>query len=209
LICSALIAMVLVAINASGATHPSVTFYARPLVFEFVFGIFAFHLVGWIEARKHRLPARRSGLAIIALVMLLACAALGIGEYGHGFGLPREISAGVPAFFLVVGTILVELVYGLSIRSRILFLVGESSYILYLIHPYVVYGILRTLFRHASEAGPLPIAALIIALLAASTIVAVAIHLVFEKPVMEWLRRRLLRARTARIAEQLHQPASP
>jgi peptidoglycan/LPS O-acetylase OafA/YrhL len=134
---------------------------------------------------------------------------LGIGEYGHGFGLPREISAGVPAFFLVVGTILVELVYGLSIRSRILFLVGEASYILYLIHPYVVYGILRTLFRHASEAAPLPMAALIVALLGASAAVAVAIHLMFEKPVMEWLRRRLLRPRTARIAEQLHQPDAP
>ncbi|MEO5558588.1 MAG: acyltransferase [Dokdonella sp.] len=208
IICSALIALVLIAIDASGATHSSVTFYARPLVFEFVFGVVAFYLVGWVESHKDGMPGRRSGLALIALVMLLACAALGIGEYGHGYGLPREISAGVPAFLLVVGTILVELVYGLSIKSRILFLIGESSYILYLIHPYVVYGILRTLFRDASESSSLTIAALIVALLATSTMVAVAIHLIFEKPVMEWLRRRLLRPRTARIAEQLHQPES-
>jgi len=206
IICSVLIAAVLLAIDLSGATHPSILFYARPLVFEFVFGVFAFYLVSWIAANRARLPSRGAGLALIVAAMLLALVALGIGEYGKGFGLSREISAGVPAFFLVTGTILAELIYGVSIRSRALYLIGESSYILYLIHPYVVYGLLRTVFRHADAFGALATSVLILALLAAATLVAVAIHLGFEKPVMDWLRHRLLRPRTARIAEHQHEP---
>jgi len=206
IICSGLITVILVAITLAGSDNASLNFYARPLVFEFVFGIVAFYLLGWIETHRARMPARRSGLVLIALVMITACIALGVGEYGHGFGLPREISAGIPAFFLVVGTLIVEVVYGVSIRSRVLYLIGESSYILYLIHPYVVYGVLRTLFRHASDFGAVATTALIVALLVVATLVAVALHLLFEKPVMEWLRRRLLRPRTARIAEQLHTP---
>ncbi|MEO7433123.1 MAG: acyltransferase [Dokdonella sp.] len=206
IVCTLLITTVLVAINLSGTDNASVRFYARPLVFEFVFGIVAFYLLRWIEANRHRLPGRRNGLALIALVMLTACVALGVGEYGHGFGLSREISAGVPAFFLVVGTLVVEVVYGVSIRSRVLYLIGESSYILYLIHPYVVYGVLRTLFRHASDFGVVATTGLIVALLVVATGVAVALHLWFEKPVMEWLRQRLLPPRTARVAEELHQP---
>jgi peptidoglycan/LPS O-acetylase OafA/YrhL len=80
-----------------------------------------------------------------------------------------------------------------SATSNIVFLVGESSYILYLIHPYVIYGLLRTTL---SRRGDLPLPAtigLVIALLLVSTVAAIAIHMSFEKPVMAGLRRRLLR----------------
>ena len=91
-------------------------------------------------------------------------------------------------------------------RNRAVYLVGEASYILYLIHPYIVYGLLRTVFHHADGYGIATIVGLIVLLLAVATAIAVAIHLVFEKPLMEALRKRLLRPRVAKVADQLHEP---
>ena len=194
-VCSVLITLILLAIDLSGATHPSVTFYARPIVFEFVFGVAAYYLVTWITGYKASITKSSAALWLLALVMAGAIAALGIGEYQKGWGLPREISAGVPAFFLVASAILIERLYRVVIDNKIVFLVGESSYILYLVHPYVIYGILRTLVRHPENLGALSTAALILALLAIASIVAVAIHLLFERPVMDFLRRRFLKPR--------------
>ena len=194
-VCSVLITLILLAIDLSGATHPSVTFYARPIVFEFVFGVAAYYLVTWITGYKASITKSSATLWLLALVMAGAIAVLGIGEYQKGWGLPREISAGVPAFFLVASAILIERLYRVVIDNKIVFLVGESSYILYLVHPYVIYGILRTLVRHPENLGALSTAALILALLAIASVVAVAIHLLFERPVMDFLRRRFLKPR--------------
>jgi exopolysaccharide production protein ExoZ len=207
IVCSLLIAAIMIAISSVHSASPSLNFYARGIVLEFVFGVIAYYLVRWLEQHRTRLPARRTGIPLLVLSMLIACVLLGFGEYYKGFGLPREISAGVPALMLVASAILIERIYDVSIKNQILYLVGESSYILYLIHPYVVYGILRTVFRNASAFGALATAALVVMLLVISTVVAVAIHVFFEKPVMAFLRRRLLRPRVAGIAEKLHDPA--
>lgn len=205
-LCSAIIAAVMLAIDASGAAHPSVTFYSRGLVFEFVFGIAAYYAIRWVAQRRDAMPSRAIGIPLLFLVAIAACVVLAIIEHAGGYGLPRQISSGVPAFFLVTAMILVEEIYAVSTRNRTLYLVGEASYILYLIHPYIVYGLLRTVFRHADGYGSAAIVGLIILLLAVATAIAVAIHLVFEKPLMEALRRRLLRPRVAHIADRLHEP---
>jgi exopolysaccharide production protein ExoZ len=205
-LCSAIIAAVLIAIDASGATHPSITFYTRGLVFEFVFGIAAFYVVRSIGQHRDAMPSRAIGIALLFLIAIVACVVLALIEHGGGYGLPRQLSSGVPAFFLVTSMILVEEIYAVSTRNRAVYLVGESSYILYLIHPYIVYGLLRTVFKHADGYGTATIVGLIVLLLAVATAIAVAIHLVFEKPLMEALRRRLLRPRVAKVADQLHEP---
>jgi len=209
IICSLLIVAVMVAIANIDSSNPTLNFYGRGIVVEFVFGVIAYYLVRWLEQNRMRLPARRVGIPLLVLGMLVACVLLAVGEYYKGLGLPREISAGVPALMLVASAILIERIYDVSVKNQMLMLVGESSYILYLIHPYVVYGILRTVFRNASGFGALSTAALVTALLVISTLVAVAIHLFFEKPVMAFLRRHLLRPRVAEIAEKLHDPALP
>lgn len=205
-LCSAAIAAVLVAIDLSGATHPSITFYARGIVLEFVFGIAAFYAVRWIGGHRAALPARAIGIPFLFAIAIAACVVLAVAEHAGGYGLPRQISSGVPAFFLVTAIILVEEIYAVSTRNRALYLVGEASYILYLIHPYIVYGVLRTVFRHASDYGIVATIALIAMLLALAAAIAVGIHLVFEKPLMEWLRKRLLRPRVAAVADRLHEP---
>jgi peptidoglycan/LPS O-acetylase OafA/YrhL len=117
---------------------------------------------------------------------------MGIEEAHGGFGAPRFLAAGVPASCLVLSALLLERPFGVTTTSKAVLLAGESSYVLYLIHPYVIYGALRTLLAPRGEL-PLPaVAALVCALMLASTVAAIAVHLWFEKPVMSRLRRQRL-----------------
>ena len=179
-------------IDGSGVSHPSLRFYARPLVFEFVYGVCVFHLfvaaerhAGWLSRRS----AIRWGLWVLAIGAALL---IGIEESHAGFGLPRFLVAGVPAAVLVLAALLLERVYSMSAESKIVFLIGESSYILYLIHPYVIYGLLRTTGWHAGNLTLPATVGLVVVLVAVSTGAAIAIHVWFEKPVMARLRRRVL-----------------
>ncbi|HEY7057251.1 MAG TPA: acyltransferase [Vicinamibacterales bacterium] len=192
LLCSLGIVTTAVLIRLSGLGYPAVRFYARPLVFEFVYGVCAYSLfvaaerhIGWYAER----PRVRWGLWFAALA---AAVSIGIEEAYGGFGLPRFVVAGLPAFVLVLAALLLERLYDVRARSNTVFIVGESSYILYLIHPYVIYGVLRTTISRGAVL-PLPVTiGLVIALLLASVAAAIAIHEWFEKPLLAALRRMLL-----------------
>jgi exopolysaccharide production protein ExoZ len=196
LICGAAIAAI--AIMASGAAHPSVRFYGRPIVFEFALGIAVFHVfaaadrrAGWLGARPWIRPVL---LAAASGALLL----IGIEEYCGGFGLPRFVAAGVPAFVLVAAALLLERIYGVKASSRLVALLGESSYVLYLIHPYVIYGLLRTVVRPPADLALPAAIGLAVVLALAAAAVAAAIHLWIERPAIAALRRRLLRFKDLR-----------
>jgi len=192
LCCLGIVATALL-IEASGVSHPSVRFYARPLVFEFVYGVCVFYLfvmadrhAGWFSQRA----AIRWGLCVLALGAALL---IGLEESHAGFGLPRFIVAGVPAAVLVLAALLLERMYGMSAGSNVVFLIGESSYVLYLIHPYVVYGLLRTIGWHVVNPGLPTTVGVVVVLIAVATVAAIAVHLWIEKPIRACLRRRVLR----------------
>lgn len=190
-LCCVAIAVILLLIGASGTQNPSLQFYARPLVFEFVFGIVIFYLLYAVERHRAVLQAAPGGKIALLLVLFGALAGIFFIEARQGFGLPRQLSAGVPAFFIVLAAILLERIYRVTINSRVLFLLGEASYILYLIHPYIVFGVLRTALR-GYRPGWLATIAIIALLMALSSAIAIAIHVYFEKPVMRLLRRGIL-----------------
>src|SRR5262249_28023161 len=114
---------------------------------------------------------------------------IGVEEAHGGFGLPRFIAAGVPALALVVGALILERAYGDSVKSPIVSLLGDASYVLYLIHPYIVYGLLRTVWGGRAPSRWPVSALLVVALAGIATAAAIAIHLGFEKPVTRRLRR--------------------
>ncbi|HWU76432.1 MAG TPA: acyltransferase [Rhodanobacter sp.] len=191
ILCCLAIAAILRVIDASGTTNPSIQFYARPLVFEFVFGIVAFYLLYAVERHRASWQSIPFGKYILLALLLASLIIVFFIESKRGFGLPRVISSGIPAFVIVLSALLLERIYRLTIDNRILFLLGEASYILYLIHPYIVFGLLRTVLRGARY-SLLANIAIIIFLMTAASVVAVAIHLLFEKPVMRLLRRQIL-----------------
>ena len=61
----------------------------------------------------------------------------------------RALIAGVPAFFVVLVAIFVERVHGLAVKKKWSMLLGDASYMTYLTHPYIVFGIARLFLKPA------------------------------------------------------------
>jgi peptidoglycan/LPS O-acetylase OafA/YrhL len=199
-VCSGWLIALMIAIHAIGSTNDIAQFYARPIVLEFCYGIAAFYVLQWCSARRDRL-AQLPGLKW-ALLVVLAGSLIAIAVFEQYFrdsgrqilpGIPssRHIVAGIPSFFVVTSALLLERVFGLSTRNRVIYLLGEASYIIYLVHPYIIFTVLRKVFPHASSLPSPALAGLILGLLALTSVIAIAIHVWFEKPVMAFLRARL------------------
>jgi peptidoglycan/LPS O-acetylase OafA/YrhL len=191
LVCVAWLVAVILAIRLSGSTSAIAGFYARPIIFEFCYGIAAFYALEWCSARRDRL-ARIAGLkpALIAIALGSLVAIAVLEEYYRDV-LPRHLIAGIPSFFLVLSALLLERVFGMATKNRRVYLLGEASYIIYLVHPYIIFAVLRVVAKGAVAWSSPALAVLIVFLLALVSAIAVAIHLWFEKPVMAFLRARL------------------
>ena len=188
---AAAVAAVLAATRFVAPTSPAEAFYGDPIVLEFIWGIVVFELfrrVSWMTT-----PSRR-GAGYIAVLVILALALVWLPIQEVYRLDPMRLSAGVAAAIVVAMFLVLEKRYGIAAQNSFVLLIGEASYVLYLIHPYVVFGILRLVLGTSQQFPPWsgwPLAAL---LLMVATGTAIAIHLWFEVPVMNWLRRKLIGA---------------
>jgi exopolysaccharide production protein ExoZ len=190
-ICVAWIVAFVIAIHTFASGSPAMNFYARPIVLEFCLGIGVFYVFQWCDARKAvlaRIAGLRWGLLVIFLGSLAVIVAL---EQYYQEALPRHIAAGIPSFFLVASALLLERLFGMTTRSRVIYLLGEASYIIYLVHPYIVFSVLRLAVKDADALSSPILFALVVGLLALTSVISIAIHVLFEKPVMAFLRARL------------------
>ena len=189
--------------------RPVAHFYGQPIVLEFAYGIAAFHVVRLVEARARqrsatRGPGREPGrdpmpgqrlLLIGGVVLGLALLAFNGEIFGAS---PRWLSSGIPAFAVVVCAVLLERVHGLKITNRWVILAGDASYVMYLIHAYVVFGVLRLglgLGPGDHRVGELAGQLATLGLMAASTAAAIAIYRWYEQPILRLLKRRFLARR--------------
>ena len=128
---------------------------------------------------------------LLLLILVGGLVVLNVFEEYYRDTLPRHLIAGIPSFFIVASALLLERIYGMSTKNRAIFLLGEASYIIYLVHPYIIFTVLRVFFKHAADWSSPAQAVLIAGLLALVSAIAIAIHVWFEKPVMAFLRARL------------------
>jgi peptidoglycan/LPS O-acetylase OafA/YrhL len=190
-LCAGWLIAVMLAIHVARSVNPVAAFYARPIVLEFCYGLVVFYVFRWCSARRDAL-ARIPGLqAALLAIFAGGLVAIVVGEESYRDVLPRYLIAGIPSFFVVVSALLLEGLFGLSSKNRLIFLLGEASYIIYLVHPYIIFTVLRLVVRDASAWSSPALAALIVGLLALVSAIAIAIHVYFEKPVMAFLRARL------------------
>ncbi len=170
--------------------NPILQFYGRPITLEFVFGVLVFYIcraAGEHKAAFARLSSLKWHLIITLAASVIALCAFEISPVRY----PRYIVAGVPAFFIVLSSVLLERIYGIFTKNSLVQLLGESSYIVYLIHPYIVYAFLRVVVKGVPLGMPATVA-LIVGLLALTCAASIGIHVWFERPVMSLLRQRLL-----------------
>jgi exopolysaccharide production protein ExoZ len=179
------------AIHAVASGNPILNFYARPIVLEFCFGIGVFYLFRWCSARQASL-AQIGGLKWLLLLILIGnLIAINVFEEYYRNEIPRYLVAGIPSFFIVASALLLERIYGVTTSNRVIYLLGESSYIVYLVHPYIVFTVLRVVVKNAGALSSPVLVVVIAGLLALTSAIAIGIHVLFEKPMMAFLRAKL------------------
>jgi peptidoglycan/LPS O-acetylase OafA/YrhL len=169
---------------------PAFYFYGHPIVVEFAYGIAAFHVVRFVESSGLiRAEQRGIRLVLIATVVAGFVSLAFTGEiYGRS---PRWIASGIPAFVIVTCAVLLEKVYGAALKNRWLILAGDASYVLYLIHAYVVYGIIRLVLGNPEVSEPVG-QLLTVAISLVALVAAIVIYVVYEKPILRRLKKRFL-----------------
>jgi len=173
---------------------PALHLVTNTLLLEFLAGT----VIGWL-AHAGRLPLRWGP------VLTGAGVAMFVGGIAIGYKwAPSAISWGIPSAVLVLGLVTWETARGASTTVRRLGKLGDSSYVLYLIHVLVV--TLAVAISHALPANLAlapPLAALVIGL--ASIALAEAVHRGIERPMLALFspNQGLLPSRS----DQAHQPS--
>jgi peptidoglycan/LPS O-acetylase OafA/YrhL len=180
-----------------GLTHlidphsPAEAYYGNPIVLEFIYGMIVFEILRRLPKLSH-LATRRDRWFIFTIAVL-AIVVVWLPFQELMFGYEHEyLTAGVPAAIGVAAVLILELRYGFASKNYALLLLGEVSYVLYLSHPYVIFGIVRVIAPHSVAWPDYEKWALAAIAISAACGVATIIHIWFERPIMATLRRRLL-----------------
>jgi peptidoglycan/LPS O-acetylase OafA/YrhL len=174
-------------------SNPIAAFYGDPIVLEFVFGMIAFHIVRELEARRSRRPPHSVEKLLLAFLIVAGLLMLAFTHELFGEA-PRWIVSGIPSFVIVVSAILLERLYDLKVTNRAAVAIGDASYVLYLVHAYIVFGVIRLVIRSRHFSDPVGQLATI-GLMAVSAIIAILVYRYFEQPILRFLKRRLVRSR--------------
>lgn len=191
ILCAACIVAVVAIGKLVGPVSTAFDFYARTTSLEFCYGIGAYYLLD--ACMRHRAVLERSMVLKAGLVLALIAGVIAIVLFEHVAkdAYPRYLAGGIPAAVIVVSALLLERIYGIATRSRLSYLLGEASYVIYLIHPYIVFGVLRLAVPDAAQLSTPMTVAVIAGLLALTSGIGIALHLLFEKPVTAFLRAKL------------------
>jgi exopolysaccharide production protein ExoZ len=159
----------------------TLAFYDPMLFSEFILGVF---LADWVCARRAPRAGLLFGLAAVSLAAMIVCDALLLP-------VPRGVLLGVPAAMFLYALASLDLA-GRWPKSRLMNLLGDASYSLYLSHVFVLaalrIGLNRALRQEFQVAHPAIYVGLAIV---ASAVAAVVIHVAVERPLTEWARRAL------------------
>jgi len=165
---------------------PTSTSESDPIILEFVFGM--------LLAIAYREGVRVPMLACIGLIVASFMLFFVLYRYVSADPALRAINWGLPAVLLVAGATL----GGFSLASpwwRALAIIGNASYSLYLFHSFSIRAVISLAHRADLDLvkNTWPLLAIVVTL---SITLALTIYYLFERPVAEVLRDRLIIART-------------
>ena len=162
----------------AGPMPPWLTVTANPILLEFYLGavIASIYLNGFVLTRPWALAAITAAIATIFL-----------SENVDQGQWPRVIFWGLPGGALLLGAISLERA-GLQ-TSRILVSLGNSSYSLYLVHPFLMPALGKT-WSALHLGDVLPPALLFISSFCICILAGHLSYLFLEKPATQWLSRR-------------------
>jgi peptidoglycan/LPS O-acetylase OafA/YrhL len=170
-----------------------IAFWCDPVLFEFLFGaaIGCAYRAGWRLSMGAALAMGAIGFSLL-LADLTALLTLP----------PRTsfLTSGLPAMMVVAAAALgPELRRGLALSTGVA--VGNASYALYLIHPFVIRPMREVWSKTGAASLPLWMFTAVCATLA--ILIALGIHRWLETPATAWLRRFTKRGDASRAARRL------
>jgi exopolysaccharide production protein ExoZ len=182
---TAIMLTVMTTCSLFAATSAIARFYSDPVLFECILGLAAYYCVR--SASRRMTPATKPVLLILAVAALILLPAI------EGFGLlgswPLVLRFGPLSFVLICSACLLAF-SGADIKAGLLVLLGDASYVMYLVHPYIVMFLNRVIARflpifHINT----PIGCLIAMLFVLP--ISVFLYLKVDKPTLVYLNRVL------------------
>jgi peptidoglycan/LPS O-acetylase OafA/YrhL len=183
-------AIVLVAIFGLmpfAAVSDPARFYSAEVNLDFLLGILSYTVCKHTSsntAGRWRVPALLVAIGS-ALLLILVQGVLPTPPHIYG---QRVVTLGIPAFLLVTSASLLSQ-GGWDSENAALVLVGDASYILYLIHPYCEYPLSRLFSRQHPWLNSQSATGALIGV-ALSIVLALLIHLYAERPLVKFLNQR-------------------
>ena len=179
-------ALIQVGIKISGCPSAVCSFYSDTIIYEFAFGVLIFHAITRLP--KPASPPNRWLWGLLAIGALLSGI---IAERLMPNLDGRFIFLGLPAMVLVTAAIFLER-SAISLRVKRWEVFGDSSYMLYLTHPYVL-DALRHCFARVGIPGPHAYLASAILIVALTVWIAILVHRYVELPVIKILKKLIPR----------------
>lgn len=161
--------------------------WGNRIIMEFVGGGILYYV--WKNQLSTAHQAIKNALVFVGLAAFVF---LLYAEYTYGTSSQRFLLFGIPAFFIACGFLMLE--SRISSKNRLhslLVLLGDSSYAIYLIHPFVIYAVQRLIYVRISPFGPVQEFFGLIFAMAAVCLVGVVVHKSFEIPVIQFLKSHL------------------
>jgi exopolysaccharide production protein ExoZ len=174
-------------------------FYSRGLVFEFVAGIACYFL----SSRMPWLSTIHVRLALVAAIVTSLFGMIYIQATSVQLPMPSSLAMGVLAFVMVLSATALSKT-GWDIRIRAVVMLGDASYLLYLVHPYIEASLHRLAVHRSSWLAP-EFAFGCLLSMAICAAVSVVLHVKVERPTIKQLNRLLL---PARVSQNPQQPKS-
>jgi exopolysaccharide production protein ExoZ len=172
-----------------GVNHLGLPLRPWPLVAEFAYGLVIFLAYKRFPVGKSRSPAGLGALLIGAGLTAFCLAGQlpdHTGPNGIDIDFRRVLVSGVPAAMIVTGLLQWERL-GISMRNRLLLVLGSASYAMYLLHPLALGLLLQR------PAGPFAVRMAWLTVATLGTVLcAIAYFYLVEAPVIRGLRRTLL-----------------
>ncbi len=143
LICGLIVLVIFVILNLIQTDSYILNFYASGLLPEFVMGILAYFIWKYLKKNENKTTQNLLiGLAIVSLIFMIY-----VDLTGEFKVISRNIWRGIPSFFVVLGTLMCEKYINSESKFTKFFVeMGDASYVMYLFHPYVLFGLERIVY---------------------------------------------------------------
>jgi len=172
------------------------TFLANTLIFEFAFGMLAFHLRerGWVPATSAPVSL---ALILAAYVLMAVCEVRGWADL-------RWLVFGLPSVLILLAAVNLEPSRLLQGRwlAAVLAKVGDASYATYLSHAFVVSALRKIVDEKLHLFDPYTPWGVVL-LIGIALAVGQGLYILFDRPLSRWCRRLLIPP----VAKQATRPA--